>query len=280
MNANSKTLTPAVRKCYVSNPPDCDETYTLTIIDQASGSLPSFMDLTGTTLTATPTIASHIGTYDMELTMTTTTGTSPVYVAAVVTITCTISSIPDPTPPATVNYYIYDPSYRVDLTSTVYTQVPPCEYPATNDFSWTIPSAGTASITEEADMILSVVSNDKTDAGEFDVILHNTLTYDSVDFVTEIPFRINVLDPCATTTIHTVTITTMTVVLGEEATQTFSEAGNVVEDNFPNLKPLCGTRVYVVVDQSDTPVSWMSVTGTEEPYTITAAPTDESFIGD
>ena len=52
-----------------------------------------------------------------------------------------------------------------------------------------------------------------------------------------------------------------------------------MEDNFPNLKPLCGTRVYEVVDGNDDAVTWMPVTGSAEPYTITASPTEESLIG-
>ena len=128
-------------------------------------------------------------------------------------------------------------------------------------------------------MSLSIVSNDKTHAGTFSVVLYNDITYDGATFNTEIPFDIEVIDPCTETTIHSVTITSMTIINGEVGTQTFSEAGNVVEDNFPNLKPLCGTRTYVVVDGTDTPIDWITVTGSSEPYTITASPTEESLIG-
>ena len=89
----------------------------------------------------------------------------------VVTVTCTITDIADPTPPATQTYYIYDPTMSIDLSYIVYTQTPPCEHPATNSFSWVIPADGYNSITEASDTELTVVSNDKTHYGTFSVIL-------------------------------------------------------------------------------------------------------------
>lgn len=67
-------------------------------------------------------------------------------------------------------------------------------------------------------MELSVVSNDKAYAGVFSVILENTITYDGDSFATQIPFDIEVIDPCTITTIHTVSPTSMTIVNGEVVT--------------------------------------------------------------
>ena len=145
VNEDSKTTTPAIRRCYLDSP--CDETYTTTLVDADTGVLPDFMDYTGTTLTITPTIASHINVWNLQLTQTVASGTNPEFVTAIVTVTCTIVSIADPTPPSTYTYYVYDPTMTVDLTATVYTQSPPCEYPAVNSFTWVIPSDGLNSIT-------------------------------------------------------------------------------------------------------------------------------------
>lgn len=140
VNVPSRSTTPAIRRCYDDSP--CDETYTTDLVDVATGSLPGFMDYTGTDLTVTPTVAADIGTYELQLTMTTTAGTSPVYIAVTVDIPCTITAIENPASPATQTYYVYGANFEIDLSATVYIQTPPCEWPATNTFSWEIPADG------------------------------------------------------------------------------------------------------------------------------------------
>lgn len=127
-------------------------------------------------------------------------------------------------------------------------------------------------------MKLEVQTNDKAHAGTFSVILHNQLEYLGVTFDTEIPFDIEVIDPCTIDTIHTISITTMTIVLGETETQDFTEATCQVETDYPAFGQLCGARTYVVVDGNDDAVTWISISGSD-PYTITASPTDEALVG-
>jgi hypothetical protein len=149
-----------------------------------------------------------------------------------------------------------------------------------DSYSWTIASGGELSISEVSGfpMKLEVQTNDKAHVGTFAVSLLNDLTYDSVTFNTNIDFTIEVIDPCTITTIHQVTLVTETIVLGETVTQDFAEATCQVEVDYPAFGQLCGTRQYVVVDGTDTPITWITVTGSD-PYTITSSPTDESLVG-
>ena len=63
LNAASKTTTPAIRICASTTP--CVETYTNALTHVATGALPSFMSVSGTTLTVTPTTAAHLGTWTL-----------------------------------------------------------------------------------------------------------------------------------------------------------------------------------------------------------------------
>ena len=66
-NADSKTTTPAIRKCYRDSP--CDETFTLTLVDQDTGTLPSFLDYSNpASLIISPTVAADLGTWNLQLT--------------------------------------------------------------------------------------------------------------------------------------------------------------------------------------------------------------------
>ncbi len=91
------------------------------------------MSVTGTTLTVTPTTASHLGTWNLELTQTVSSGTNPVFISVIVTVACTLTAVNDPTNPPTQNYYIYDPTMTIDLKAlgVIYTQTPPCELAVT-----------------------------------------------------------------------------------------------------------------------------------------------------
>jgi hypothetical protein len=275
-NANSKTLTPAIRRCYDTT--GCNEAFTNTLITSGS-TLPDFMTFDGTNgLSVSPTIADHIGDWPLEFTQVTNSGDDQIFTAVTVTITCTITAIDDPAPPATQTYYIYDTIYTIDLWSTYYLQTPPCEWPAAEVYSWTIPVDGQQSITEIDTHTLEIQTNDKTHAGTFSIVLNNDLTYLGVTFTTQIPFTIEVIDPCTITTIHTISITTFTIILGEVATQDFTEATCQIEVDYPAFGELCGPREYLVVDDTDTAVDWIVITGdVGGPYTITASPIDESL---
>lgn len=75
------------------------------------------MSVSGTTLTVLPALAAHLDTWTLELTQTVASGTNPVFDAVVVTVECTLTSVPDPTPPATQTYTIYEPTMTIDLTA-------------------------------------------------------------------------------------------------------------------------------------------------------------------
>ena len=97
-------------------------------------------------------------------------------------------------------------------------------------------------------------------------------------------FDVNVVDPCRTTPIQSVDVAAgMTLELGNTAPLDFLEAIDDVETS-SNLVAVCGPKSYVVVDPNNgnAAVSWISIaakTGVAGTYTITASPTDESFVG-
>jgi hypothetical protein len=63
INAASKIATPAIRVCATVPADNCVETYSSSLIQVSQNQLPSFMSVSGTTLTVTPTTAAHIGTF-------------------------------------------------------------------------------------------------------------------------------------------------------------------------------------------------------------------------
>jgi len=115
-NANSKLPTPEIRKCFATGGNNCASTSTWTPIVVATNNLPSFIVQTGTTdaLTITPTTAAHMGTWTIKVTQTITyaafgTPKTVVFDAVKVTVGCTISTIPNPSPPTTgLTYNLYD----------------------------------------------------------------------------------------------------------------------------------------------------------------------------
>ena len=88
-------------------------------------------------------------------------------------------------------------------------------------------------------------------------------------------FDVVVNDPCLTATIANTGITSMTVVNGQTATQNFMKAADSVENQY-QIFSLCGPRTYVIVDSTDTPVPWISITASTSvanQYTIKLTPT-------
>ena len=67
-NVASTTATPAIRVCATDVSTECVLTYSNTLIHVDTGSLPSFMSLSGTTLTVLPTVAADLGTWELQLT--------------------------------------------------------------------------------------------------------------------------------------------------------------------------------------------------------------------
>ena len=62
-NVASTIATPEIRVCASTTP--CTLTYTSDLIYVSEAQLPSFMSVSGTTLTVLPTIAAHLGTWTL-----------------------------------------------------------------------------------------------------------------------------------------------------------------------------------------------------------------------
>ena len=100
--------------------------------------------------------------------------------------------------------------------------------------------------------------------GQYTLVMTNTVTYTDRGtpqaWTPSITFVVDIKDPCKTSTISAVSLTDMTVVLGESTTQTFAEAVDSAETTYG--LDSCGLRSYTIVLQSDatlTPVLFARV---------------------
>ena len=154
----------------------------------------------------------------------------------------------------------------------------------TEVFTWTIPSGAPITVDSGNAQQINVQTTDDTKHGTYSVTLQNAITHADGSWTPSMTFNVDVVDPCRTTSITTVDVLAgMTLELGNTATLDFLEAVDAVETS-TQLTAICGPKSYVVIDpgNSNTAVSWISIaakTGVAGTYTITAAPTDESFIG-
>jgi hypothetical protein len=180
-----------------------------------------------------------------------------------------------------LTYDMFYAALEIDLSSILYPQTPLCGYTVTEVFTWTIPAG--APITSSGEKI-TVWTTDTTKHNTYSVTLTNAITH-PVDgtFNPSMTFTVTVQDPCRTVTINTVDVTAgITMKLGNVKTMDFLEATDVVSVA-TTMADRCGPKSYVVVDpsDSDTPVSWISIAakaGVAGTYTITASPTDETFV--
>ena len=176
-----------------------------------------------------------------------------------VTITigwCVITEIASPTVPSSADtaYTIFSGLKEITLTPQ-FAQVPACGYPLTEVITWTIPT-GTP-ITEKAgdSYTLQVQSTDGLNHhATSTVIVKNRVTYiaGNQNWEPSIQFDIAVTDPCRTSTITPITInasSAMTVVLGQEALQQFSEAVDSAGTTYSD-QTICGPRTYEIVDRT------------------------------
>lgn len=146
-NEDSKSASPAIRACYRNNA-SCSEDSTLTIVDDATQLLDGtddFMVMVGLVMTVTPTISSHIGVYQMLATQNPSIRTEFSWIAAEITVTCTITEITVPDLPTASEYIIgSDTALVIDL-SPPFEQYPPCGYPLSETMLWTFePSSAPA----------------------------------------------------------------------------------------------------------------------------------------
>jgi len=93
----------------------------------------------------------------------------------------------------------------------------------------------------------------------------NTISYTDdglglQNFVETVSFNVDIKDPCKTSAFSAVSLSAMTVIVGQQATQDFSEAVDSAETTYGTDS--CGARSYSVVLQGDatlTPVNYVTV---------------------
>ena len=290
-NAASKTASQDIITCYVSG--SCSETLTNALLLDTGAALSTagFITVNGdqTSIDVYPTAPAHYGTWLIMVTQDTASGANPNFEAVQITVGCTITDVASPTAPSsaggwTLTYDVYGDALGIDLSTIDYPQTPLCGFTVTESFAWTIPSG--APITVDADNAEKVLVQTTNDVkhGTYTLTLTNTITHSDGTWTPSMTFDVQVNDPCRTTAINTVDVTAgMTLELGDTATLDFLEAVDAVEVS-TEIAAICGTKSYVVVDPNngDAAVSWISIAakaGVSGTYTITASPTDESFLG-
>lgn len=93
----------------------------------------------------------------------------------------------------------------------------------------------------------------------------NTISYTDdglglQNWVETTEFDVDIRDPCKTSTFSAVSLTDMTVVVGQQTTQDFTEATDSAELTYGTDS--CGARSYSVIVQGDltqTPVPYVTV---------------------
>lgn len=134
-NEASKSASPAIRACY-RNGASCPTSSSIAIVDDDTGALDAaFMSITSNTLTVEPTVSSQIKSYNMRVTQTTSITSDFSWIGAVVTVTCTITTINVPTVPTETTYLIGSGDLVLTLTPN-FLQYPPCDYTLTEFMIW------------------------------------------------------------------------------------------------------------------------------------------------
>jgi hypothetical protein len=257
--AASKLTTPAIRRCAATVP--CVETSVLTPVNKGASALPKFVSFNSSsnTLTIAPVDYHDIGVWTLTVTQAVQAGTNPVWDQVEITVGCTITRIDNPAVPlvAETTYFVYQSTKIIDLSSTIYLQVPNCNYPVTKTYAWTgittrSPPLFLVSTNPQA---ISIQTNKNTEIGTFTVRL--------------------------TATIADTGITSMTVVNGQVVTQNFVKAADTTETLY-QIFSLCGPRTYVIVDSNDVAVPWIAITphaSTANTFIITLTPTLDAQEG-
>ena len=111
------------------------------------------------------------------------------------------------------------------------------------------------------------------------VIVQNRVIYGATIWEPSITFTIDIKDPCRTSTITAISLDAMSVVLGEVAYQTFSEAVDSAGTSYGAT--VCGNRVYTVRDRVTQNVAAVASVEVVTPgnYRVKATSTDENLEG-
>jgi len=201
-------------------------------------------------------------------------------------VACTITSIPNPTNPTsgkTLQYTLSDPTLKIDFSNIVYTQVPPCEWPVTTTYAFTIPAAGTTVMSQNSanPQQLDVITLNVAKVGSYAITLTRTANYLSTGpFTSTFSFTVSVVDPCVSTVITTFTIPDLAVINGNTAFVSFNEATDSIQTQY-NIPTLCGPRSYTLRENNAVNVSsWLVLApgSTAGTYKVTATPTLDSQV--
>lgn len=211
---------------------------------------PSYFTRSTDVVTVNAVENSQARTYVMEVIHSTPDNGDITYKTVTINVGwCEITHISTPAIPSTSasSYIVFDVEKTITLTPN-FEQVPACGYTLSENIVWTIPS--TSPITTTADpYVVTVVSTDGLNHHDVNtVIVKNTVLYEDQVFEPSITFDITITDPCRTSTITAITLTSMTVVLGEEEFQDFVEAVDSAGTSYGAT--VCGTRLYEIYDIS------------------------------
>ena len=284
----SKEAEPAVRSCYESTAL-CDETSTVVLV-QTGSTLPAFMTFDADTsvmlLTVEPVVSSQIATYTLELTQTVMTGHDPiVFEPIVITVDCIIEEIRTPDALVDTTYHILSAAQPHTMTP-MFAQWPPCDYVLAEAITWDMAGAP-VTVDPADDYTITIESTDLEAHGEYTLVMTNTVSYTDdgeglQEWAPSVSFVVSIKDPCQTATFYEVTVTDLTVVLGEAVEFPFSELVDTAEETYG--LDSCGERLYTIVEAADptfTPVAYarVEVVEADTSFKIVADPTDEADEG-
>lgn len=146
------------------------------MVDIALNAIPSFMTLSGNTLTVAPTHnTNHVGTFNLRVTMTTPDSGPQTYDTVTVTVAlCVVTELTATNAPSVsdLTYTIFSLQPTVlDVSSPGFNQVPACGYYLFNTFTWTIPPSAPITKSSSNDYQVIVNSSNASEAGTYPVTL-------------------------------------------------------------------------------------------------------------
>ena len=250
-------------------------------VDPASLVLPAYLVRSGDTLTVNANDNNQAKNYVLQVTHSTPANGNIEFKTLTLAIGwCIITGISTPTLPTTAqaSYIIFSGTKTLTLTPA-FLQVPACGYAVTETITWTIPTAAPITVTSDKYVLSMVSTNGLAHHAVNKVIMKNKVQYDAQIWEPSIEFDINITDPCRTSTITAITLTPMTVVLGNEAFQSFTEAVDSAGTSYGAT--VCGARLYKILEystQKETTVATVQNLGSGN-YKIRAYSTSESDEG-
>ena len=281
-NAASKTAHPAIRMCYSGAPNvPCSEVTTLTsVVNKGQSSLPVFMTRNVDVLTIAATTNTQALTYILSVVMSTPNSGNVNWDTITITVgVCVIASIDMPTNPGVVEYIMFYPVKNLSLTPN-FTQRPACGYTLTETLTWTIPGGAPITVDSANKYHISAVSTDPTKHNTYSLIFKDFISYGTQTFQPQVTFDFKVTDPCRTSVITPITLTTpWEMVLGTIVQQSFTEAPDSAATAH-GTATICGPRLYQVLDATNTASVLVNVSDLGSGnYKLIATSSDELYEG-